>query len=63
MDRLNNAYNPKLNTILVTGANGFVGKPLCLALFAQGQAEITGVRVKLNNYSLSEIRLPTKDRA
>jgi len=49
MDRLNNAYNPKLNTILVTGANGFVGKPLCLALFAQGQAEITGVRVKLNN--------------
>jgi len=31
--------------VLVTGVNGFVGKQLCLALFAQGQAEITGVRV------------------
>ena len=31
-------------SVLVTGANGFVGKPLCLALLEQGQAVRTGVR-------------------
>ena len=41
MDRLKNAT---LNTVLVTGANGFVGKPLCLALLAQGQAVRAAVR-------------------
>ena len=44
MNRLNNPYNPTLNTVLVTGANGFVGKPLCLALLEQGQAVRTAVR-------------------
>ena len=52
MDRLNNAYKSMLNTILVTGANGFVGKPLCQALFEQGQAEITGV----NNWGQSKVK-------
>ena len=41
MDRLKNAT---LNTILVTGANGFVGKPLCRALLEQGQAVRAAVR-------------------
>ena len=44
MNRLNNPYNPTLNTVLVTGANGFVGKPLCLALLEQGQAVRAAVR-------------------
>ena len=44
MDRLNNAYNPKPKMVLVTGANGFVGKPLCLALLEQGQAVRAAVR-------------------
>jgi nucleoside-diphosphate-sugar epimerase len=44
MDRLNNTYNPKSNKVLVTGANGFVGKPLCLALLEQGQTLRAAVR-------------------
>ena len=44
MDRLNNGYNPILNALLVTGANGFVGKPLCQVLLAQGQAVRAAVR-------------------
>ena len=44
MDRLPNTYNPMLNTVLVTGANGFVGKPLCLALLEQGQVVRAAVR-------------------
>ncbi len=44
MDRLNNPYNLTLKTVLVTGANGFVGKPLCLALLEQGQAVRKAVR-------------------
>lgn len=44
MDELHTSYNPKSKMILVTGANGFVGKPLCLALLAQGQAVRATVR-------------------
>jgi len=44
MDRLNNPYNRTMKTVLVTGANGFVGKPLCLALLEQGQAVRKAVR-------------------
>ncbi len=58
MDRLNNAYNPTLNAVLVTGANGFVGKPLCLALFEQGQALRAAVRsenVQVENCEIGDI--------
>jgi uncharacterized protein YbjT (DUF2867 family) len=33
-------------SVLVTRANGFVGKPLCLALLEQGQTVRAAVRCK-----------------
>jgi len=40
--------------ILITGASGFVGKPLCRALFEQGHAVRAAVR---NNWGQSRMAL------
>ena len=44
MDKLHGAYNPQSKTVLVSGANGFVGKALCAELFQQGYCVRAAVR-------------------
>ena len=41
---MNNTVLPRSKTILVSGANGFVGKQLCAELFRQGQSARAVVR-------------------
>jgi nucleoside-diphosphate-sugar epimerase len=52
MNKLKNTYNPALNRVLISGANGFVGKLLCKMLFDQGVSVVAALRntsVKVKN--------------
>jgi nucleoside-diphosphate-sugar epimerase len=44
MDILHNALSPRSKTVLVTGANGFIGKQLCVELHRQEQFVRAAVR-------------------
>jgi nucleoside-diphosphate-sugar epimerase len=41
---LHSTFNPRSTTVLVSGANGFVGESLCIELLRQGQAVRAAVR-------------------
>jgi len=60
MVRLNSAYNPTLNTVLVSGANGFVGRPLCERLFQQGQSLIRVDFISRNKMGKKAISIQKK---
>jgi len=55
MDNLHSKHNPKSTTVLVTGATGFVGSPLCSHLIRQGlyvRAEVRTSRKQVDNNEL-----------